>query len=133
MKPGTIHLPSASITSGQPVSSSGVADTSATMPSRMPSVPTWGALPVPSNHSPLRMITSKVMPATIQELVSTYNLLSHRLTAAPTACPTGARCGVSRTVESTRDEMGRPHRRRADHGAADHQGGAGLSGLLLLG
>ncbi|COW81642.1 Uncharacterised protein [Mycobacterium tuberculosis] len=58
MKPGTTHFPAASTTSGQPVSSSAPAATVATTPSRMPRVRVNGALPVPSNHSPSRMITS---------------------------------------------------------------------------
>lgn len=53
-----IHFPAASITSGQPVASSGPAETVATTPSRMPNVRIWGLAPVPSNHRPSRTITS---------------------------------------------------------------------------
>ena len=53
--------PSASTTSGQPVSSSGSAETATTWPSRMPRWRTAEGAPVPSNQRPPRMITSYVM------------------------------------------------------------------------
>jgi hypothetical protein len=59
--PGSTHLAVASMTLGQPVSSSGVAETSATTPSRMPRWRTAEGAPVPSNQRPPRMIVSNVM------------------------------------------------------------------------
>src|SRR3981081_1269059 len=58
-----IHLPAASITSGQPASSRVPGVTVAATPSRIPRVRVCGALPVPSNHNPSRMITSYVTVA----------------------------------------------------------------------
>src|SRR4051794_5013482 len=76
MKPGRIHLPAASITSGQPVSSNGTGDTAATTPSRMPRVRVRGALPVPSNHKPSRMITSYVTVFSLRGLGAITTILT---------------------------------------------------------
>ena len=50
--PGSTHLSVASTTSGQPVVSSGSADTATTRPSRMPRWRTAEGAPVPSNQRP---------------------------------------------------------------------------------
>ena len=59
--PGITQRPSASTTRSQPVSSSGVEETVATRPSRMPRCRTDEGAPVPSNQRPPRMMTSKLI------------------------------------------------------------------------
>src|SRR3954471_10029982 len=59
--PGSTHLPAASTTRGQPVSSSGSSETATTLPSRMPRSRSSDGAPVPSNQRPPLTITSYVM------------------------------------------------------------------------